>query len=74
MWWVVAHKTGASANNLMDFMGFGSYETAWSWLHKLRKAMVRPNRDKLTGEVEVDENNSTFASSYLFINQKNTNQ
>ena len=74
MWWVVAQKTGASANNLMDFMGFGSYETAWSWLHKLRKAMVRHNRDKLTGEVEVDENNSTFASSYLFINQKNTNQ
>ncbi len=55
MWWVVAQKTGASANNLMDFMGFGSYETAWSWLHKLRRAMVRPERDKLSGEVEVDE-------------------
>lgn len=55
MWWVVAQKTGASANNLMDFMGFGSYETAWSWLQKLRRAMVRPERDKLTGEVEVDE-------------------
>lgn len=55
MWWVVAQKTGASANNLMDFMGFGSYETAWSWLQKLRRAMVRPDRDKLSGEVEVDE-------------------
>jgi len=55
MWWVVAQKTGASANNLMDFMGFGSYETAWSWLQKLRRAMVRPGRDKLSGEVEVDE-------------------
>lgn len=55
MWWIVAQKTGASANNLMDFMGFGSYETAWSWLQKLRRAMVRPERDKLTGEVEVDE-------------------
>ena len=55
MWWVVAQKTGASANNLMDFMGFGSYETAWSWLQKLRRAMVRPERDKLSGEVEVDE-------------------
>jgi transposase-like protein len=48
-------KTGASANNLMDFMGFGSYETAWSWLQKLRRAMVRPGRDRLSGEVEVDE-------------------
>lgn len=55
MWWVVAQKTGVSANNLKDFMGFGSYETAWSWLQKLRRAMVRPERDKLSGEVEVDE-------------------
>ena len=55
MWWVVAQKTGASAFNLMDFMGFGSYKTAWLWLHKLRRAMVRPGRDKLSGQVEVDE-------------------
>jgi len=55
MWWVVAQKTGASAYNLMDFMGLGSYETAWTWLHKLRRAMVRPDRDKLTGDIEVDE-------------------
>jgi len=55
IWWVVAQKTGASANNLMDFMGFGSYETAWQWLHKLRRAMVRAGREKLSGNVEVDE-------------------
>jgi transposase-like protein len=55
MWWVVAQKTGASTNNLMDLMGFGSYETAWSWLQKLRRAMVRPERNRLSGEVEVDE-------------------
>lgn len=55
IWWVVAQKTGASAHNLKDFMGFGSYETAWVWLHKLRRVMVRPDRDKLIGEVEVDE-------------------
>jgi len=55
MWWVVAQKTGASAHNLKDFMGFGSYETAWTWLHKLRRAMVRPERDLLSGDVEVDE-------------------
>jgi transposase-like protein len=55
MWWVVAQKTGASANNLKEYMGFGSDETAWAWLHKLRRAMVRPGREKLEGEVEVDE-------------------
>jgi transposase-like protein len=36
-------------------LGFGSYNTAWQWLHKLRRAMVRPDRDKLCGIVEVDE-------------------
>jgi transposase-like protein len=55
MWWVVAQKTGASAYNLMDFMGFGSYETAWAWLHKLRRAMIRDGREKLSGTVELDE-------------------
>lgn len=55
IWWVVAQKTGASAHNLKDFMGFGSYETAWVWLHKLRRAMVRPGRNKLKGKVEIDE-------------------
>ena len=55
MWWVVAQKTGASAYNLKDFMGFGSYETAWTWLHKLRRSMVREGREKLSGIVEVDE-------------------
>ncbi|HQI71012.1 MAG TPA: IS1595 family transposase [Bacteroidales bacterium] len=55
MWWVVAQKTGASAYNLKDFMGFGSYETAWLWLHKLRRAMIREGREKLSGIIEVDE-------------------
>jgi transposase-like protein len=55
IWWVVAQKTGASAYNLKDFMGFGSYETAWLWLHKLRRAMVRSGREKLSGIIEVDE-------------------
>jgi len=36
-------------------LGLGSYETAWTWLHKLRRAMVRPGRDRLSGRVEVDE-------------------
>jgi len=55
IWWVVAQKIGASAYNLKDFMGFGSYETAWAWLHKLRRAMVRPEREKLVGVIEIDE-------------------
>ena len=55
MWWVVAQKTGVSASNMKDFMGFGSYKTVWFWLQKLRRAMIRKGRDKLTGTVEVDE-------------------
>src|ERR1700687_77258 len=55
MWWVTSQKTGASALGLQRVLGLGSYETAWGWLHKLRRAMVRPGRDKLSGRVEVDE-------------------
>jgi len=55
MWWVTAQKNGASALGLQRILGLGSYETAWTWLHKLRRAMVRPGRDLLSGEVEVDE-------------------
>ena len=40
---------------LQRVLGLGSYQTAWAWLHKLRRAMVRPGRDRLDGEVEVDE-------------------
>ena len=40
---------------LHQVLGLGSYQTAWSRLHKLRRAMVRPGRDKLNGFVEVDE-------------------
>ena len=36
-------------------LGIGSYETAWTWLHKLRRAMVRQGRDRLSGSIEVDE-------------------
>ena len=55
MWWVTGQKTGASALGLQRLLGLGSYETAWTWLHKLRRAMVRPGRDRLSGLVEVDE-------------------
>jgi transposase-like protein len=55
MWWVTAQKQGASALELQRVLGLGSYVTAWTWLHKLRRAMVRPGRDRLHGFVEVDE-------------------
>jgi hypothetical protein len=55
VWFVSSQKHGASALGLKRVLGFGSYNTAWNWLHKLRRAMVRPGRDQLTGEVEVDE-------------------
>lgn len=55
MWYVVNQKQGVSALGLQRVLGVGSYRTAWRWLHKLRRAMVRPGRDRLTGVVEVDE-------------------
>jgi len=55
MWYVTSQKSGLSAINLWRIMGLGSYKTAWSMLHKLRRAMVRPGRDRLEGVVEVDE-------------------
>ena len=55
MWCVSSSKTGTSALALQQILGLGSYRTAWAWLHKLRRAMVRPGRDRLSGEVEVDE-------------------
>lgn len=54
-WEVTSQKYGASALGLQRTLGLGSYETAWAWLHKLRRAMVRPDRDRLRGHVEVDE-------------------
>lgn len=55
IWWVTSQKTGASALGVQRVLGLGSYQTAWTWLHKLRRAMVRPGRDRLAGRVEVDE-------------------
>jgi transposase-like protein len=52
---VTSSKGGISAMELKRQMGFGSYQTAWSWLHKIRKAMVRPERAPLSARVEADE-------------------
>lgn len=55
IWWVTSQKNGVSALGLQRVLGLGSYQTAWAWLHKLRRAMVRPGRERLSGRVEVDE-------------------
>jgi transposase-like protein len=55
MWYVVNQKNGVSALGLQKALGLGSYQTAWEWLHKLRRAMVRQGRDRLSGLVEMDE-------------------
>jgi transposase-like protein len=55
MWHITSQKNGVSALSLQRVLGLGSYKTAWAMLHKLRRAMVRPGRDRLRGTVEVDE-------------------
>src|ERR1039457_5059768 len=55
MWHVTSQKNGISALGLQRVLRLGSYKTAWAMLHKLRRAMVRPGRERLQGIVEVDE-------------------
>ena len=55
IWQVTSQKNGVSALGLQRVLGLGSYKTAWAILHKLRRAMVRPGRERLQGVVEVDE-------------------
>jgi hypothetical protein len=55
MWYITSQKNGVSALGLQRMLGLGSYKTAWAVLHKLRRAMVRPGRDRLKGIIEVDE-------------------
>ena len=55
MWWFTTRKSGFNAVNLQELLGFGSYNTAWAWLQKLRRCTIRKDREKLSGDVEVDE-------------------
>lgn len=66
-WWMTNQKNGVSALGLQRALGFGSYRTALSCLHRLRKATVRSGREALTGAVEVDE---TFIGGYETKAQK----
>lgn len=55
IWNVTSQKYGANALGLQRTLDLGSYQTAWEWLHRLRRAMVRPDRDRLSGIIEMDE-------------------
>ena len=55
IWHVTSQKIGVSALGLQRVLGLPRYETTWTWLQKLRVAMVRPGRDRLSGIIEVDE-------------------
>jgi Zn ribbon nucleic-acid-binding protein/transposase-like protein len=52
---ISTRRTGISAKDLQRILGFGSYRTAWSWLHKLRRAMVRSDSEPMGPFVQVDE-------------------
>lgn len=55
MWQITDQKFGSNALGMQRILSLGSYHTAWEWLHKLRRAMVRPLRERLNGVIEVDE-------------------
>lgn len=55
MWQVTSQKNGVSALGLQRVLGLGSCKNAWTLPHKLRRAMVRPGRERLHGVLEVDE-------------------
>lgn len=54
-WYLTGQKYGVSALGLQRVLGLGSYQTSWAMLHRFRRAMVRPGRERLKGQVEVDE-------------------
>jgi len=54
-WQMTVQKNGISALGLQRVLGLGSYQTVWAMLHRYRRVMTRPGRDRLSGTVEVDE-------------------
>jgi hypothetical protein len=57
---VATHSNGMSALQLQAKLGIASYKSAWLLLHKLRRAMVDPDRTPLRGVVEIDETNVPY--------------
>ena len=54
-WLFASGKDGISALSLKRTLEIGSYQTAWTMLHRLRAVLVRPGRERLAGMVQVDE-------------------
>jgi len=52
-WQVATAEQGVSARHLARELDLGSYETAWTMLHRLRRAMVRSGRPRLEGVAET---------------------
>jgi transposase-like protein len=52
-WMVATAEQGVSARQLAKALDLGSYETAWTMLHRFRRAMVRSGRPRLEGRVEL---------------------
>ena len=55
LWHIVAQKNGVSALSVQNILGLNRYATVWAWLHRFRRLMVLPGREKLSGRIEVDE-------------------
>jgi Zn ribbon nucleic-acid-binding protein/transposase-like protein len=55
IWEICVHRHGISAADLQRILGLGSYQTAWTWAHRIRRAMVRAKRERLRGTVQMDE-------------------
>ena len=70
IWYLTNQKHGVSALGLQRVLGLGSYETAWTMLHRLRRAMVRRGRDLLNGVVEVDETYVALSDRRLPLSAK----
>ena len=61
---VATHSNGISALQLQAKLEIGSYKAAWLLLHKLRRAMVGPERDALEGMIEVDETSIAYRTKH----------
>ena len=55
IWWVTSQKNGASALGLQRVLGLGSYKTAWTWLHKLRRAMIPPDASATSIQLFIEQ-------------------
>ncbi len=71
IWEMTVHKNGISAKELQRILGFGSYETAWTWMHKLRRCTRRKDRDPLNDDVQVDE---TYVGSPSRVHGRGTSK